>query len=599
MMTNNLSFHFVSTLISALILTSGCASFTSHHQEITTVRKPAQVTTTTPTPTPTPTEAKASEGLSEKANTQSIASGQVSPDYGKIFSQVRETLKLTSHTARRPKKDPAETPLVEAIQKSPDLILADRKTLIETVEQESHTAPDPTKHLRLIPPTGSPGYEDLKIYSSHAYYGRAKKYLVPAHNLVQVWSDFLKLAEHQIILNVFDFDLMEVAEVLAEQASRGIDVHIGIDKGTISTRPEVKLVYERLVKAGAKVTAVNSVSLNHQKMAALDWDHPHKSKALFSSGNLTQSCLGAEGDLKSIPESIRPRDSVPNANHVLTLKSWLLSTLVHHELTKTLDPEFQYRGTQFPLTGSYQVTGPGVDPNTLEAHPKPSLVISFSPGGAYRNINKNIIAHFIRKSDGPIRMTQFAYSSKEVALALRERAQKDFQTKGNFDFVSVGDTPFAVQYWSQFLKMSGLELIKLSPKKKLYESDPKNDWNLALSPLQMDILRKKIRVAPIQYGTHHFKLESESYPYTAKIHHKMLSTGPFAIVGTSFNFSEGAENNNEQILVFHDPQMSNFVRGVTEWLADQSPRSVYEEAIRRNDRTFKAETLSENQGPGI
>jgi hypothetical protein len=37
-------------------------------------------------------------------------------------------------------------------------------------------------------------------------------------------------------------------------------------------------------------------------MAAIDWDLPSKAKVLFSSGNLTQSCLNPNGDLAGVPD---------------------------------------------------------------------------------------------------------------------------------------------------------------------------------------------------------------------------------------------------------------------------------------------------------
>ena len=68
----------------------------------------------------------------------------------------------------------------------------------------------------------------------------------------------------------------------------------------------------------------------------------------------------------------------------------------------------------------------------------------------------------------------------------------------------------------------------------------------------------------------------------AKIHHKILATPRFAILGTSFNFSEGAESNNEQILVFRDTQLASAVHGMVDYLSKDSPGSVHSEGLRRN-----------------
>lgn len=501
--------------------------------------------------------------------------------YSEIFSKVRETLKLQTQVTRRSKKSPPESLLINALQNDPGLLLVSNAELLKEIENESEIAADLTKHLRLVPPKGQWGYSDLNIYANHPYF-KNKEIVVPS-NLVEVWKNFIASAEKQIILNIFDFDLKIIADQLIAKSQSGVQVFVGIDKKTTVERPEVKAVYEALIAGGVQVTLVNSVSLNHQKMAAIDWENSDKAKVLFSSGNLTQSCLGPEGDLVNISLKKRPKESIPNANHVLTMRSWVLANLVQHELTKTLDSKFLYRGAQYPTTGSFQVTGPGVDPQTLEAYPENSMVITFSPGGAFRNINKNIIAHFIKTSSGPIRMVQFAYSSGEVSKALLERAQKDFQEKNNFDFKSIGDTPFALQFWSQFLKMSGLDVVKDENMKKTFQELPTNQWNKALSKDQIKKLRERVRIAPEVYGTRKIKIDEKFYHITAKIHHKIMSAGPYAIVGTSFNFSEGAESNNEQILVFKDKNLVQFVDGITEWLGLESRASVYQEAMRRMD----------------
>jgi hypothetical protein len=68
----------------------------------------------------------------------------------------------------------------------------------------------------------------------------------------------------------------------------------------------------------------------------------------------------------------------------------------------------------------------------------------------------------------------------------------------------------------------------------------------------------------------------------AKIHHKIIATENFAIVGTSFNFSEGAESNNEQILVFRDRKLADAVDGMVKYMVENSPGTVVQEAERRN-----------------
>lgn len=508
----------------------------------------------------------------------------LAPDYVAIFKTARELLienpsdATQQEQAKLLKKVP-ENFVVGELQSRPELLALAREQLISELQSTAPVPPDPTKHTRLIPPAGTSGYSDMQLYVNHAYYQGNR--LVKKSNLIAVWKSFILQAKKEIIVNVFDFDLEEIADALIAQAQAGLDVRVGIDKkSVIDVRPEVKKIEEKLIAGGVKVTGVLPVGLNHQKITAIDWSVPEDSSVLFSSGNLTRSCLEPQGDLKGTWPL--PKESLPNANHLITMKSWLLANLVHHELTKTLDPAFLLRGRQYPLNGSYQVTGPGVDPQTLEAYPEPSITLTFSPGGGLKSINRNLIADLIKRETGWIRMLQFAYSASAVDEALLFRAQQDYQASGKFDFLSVGDTPFAMREWSRFLIMSGMKRIQHEDKTKTYLDDPENAWTKGLSPQQLLDLRKRVRIAPKVYGEHHVKVNGVNKKVNAKIHHKILATPNFAIMGTSFNFSEGAESNNEQILVIRDSQLSQAAYGMVDYLKRTSPGSVANEAARRN-----------------
>jgi phosphatidylserine/phosphatidylglycerophosphate/cardiolipin synthase-like enzyme len=517
-------------------------------------------------------------------------------DYEAIFKKVRKLLKQSSRTAQlATSKSISELSAVDYFYNHPEKLNDKREELLKILLDESISQKDPTKHLRLISEDGTSGYSELKVFVNHPYY--LGNELVKESNLINIWLDFINHAESKIMINIYDFDLKQVAEALVRKANSGVSVTVGIDAKRIKKIPRVSTIYRYLKgKKNLKVVAVKSVNLNHQKIAIADWDISEKSKVLLSSGNLTQSGLGPEGDLVNIPANKRTKKSVPNANHIVTLKSRLLAILLHHQLTMTLDESIHYRGAEYPILGSYQITGPGVIPTTLEAYPENSFIISFSPSGGFKNINQNIIGHFIRASEGPIRMVQFAFSSKDVREALVEKAQ---QQGKNFDFLSVGDTSFAMEKWSQFLYMSGLRKIKRRSKEYEYvEVD--SAFRDVLPTIGFAKLRKNIRIAPWYYSAGEVKFNGRNYPVNAKIHHKILSAGSFAILGSSFNLSDSAQKNNEQILVFKDKKMASIVEGITKWLAEKSGRSVFEEALRRNKyfsdpEKFRSKYLA-NQG---
>lgn len=493
-----------------------------------------------------------------------------------MFRRVREVIS-PKDGGKLVHKKVAESELISIFQSHPERVNETDAALLTALESEAQQR-DITKHVRLIPPRGQWGYTELKYFVNHPYYKDGK--LLRGSNILKVWRDFIQKAEKSLVLNVYDFDLEEVAQDLVVLARKGVKVRVGIDKNVILQRPEVLRVANILDAGGVVLVRVNSVALNHQKVAARDWEDPNKAAVLFSSGNLTQSCLGPEGDLKNVRP--RPKESIPNANHVLTMRSYIMANLVAHELAKTLGPELYLRGAQYPLTGAYQVTGPGVNPQTLEAYPEKSVIITFTPGGGYRAINKNILGHMISMTSGPVRMVQFAYSSELVAEALLQRAQREFQETRTFDFYSVGDTPFAMQGWSQFLKMSGLRREQTEVGRARFHDDADSIWTKNLSSAQLDQVRRRVRVAPDLYGNKWVRVGGQSHKVSSKIHHKLMSTGEFAVVGTSFNFSKGAETNNEQILVFRDRNMVNMVNGIAQYFVETSARSVFEEGQRRN-----------------
>ncbi len=552
----------------------------------------------------------------ESVTSKRIPAATVTPNYPELFKASREMLihdlMTDKHNLQKKFKELPETQLIEHLQKHHKDLAADvsptsqshPKLIANLVEEASHPT-DPSKHLRLIPPAGTPGYSELKFFVSHPYSynpeGSSQQVDLPADDLVAVWNNFLSKAAKQIVLNVYDFDLAPIAETLIKQGKKGRSVRIGIDKDVIEKRPEVKKIYDLLKASGVvQVSPVDSVGLNHQKMAAIDWEDLDKARVLFSSGNLTQSCLDPEGDIKGV--SPHPNDSIPNANHVITMKSWLLANLINHELAKTLDPGLQLRGAQYPMTGAYQVTGEQItDPANLlsEARPLHSVIVSFTPGGGYRDVNANLIARLINENQGPIRMIQFAFSSESVGEALLARAQQDYLNKKEFDFLSVGDTPFAMQSWSQFLRLSGWKLLKKKgTKNKYYVEDDSSPWYRAFNAQQWTDIRAKIFIGPRVYRNHSIKLnDGSSRGVSAKIHHKILSIGDYAILGTSFNFSKNAQGNNEQILIFREPDLARRVDGMTKWLAAQSGRTVTQEVERRNSYNEPIIEESESAAP--
>jgi len=447
---------------------------------------------------------------------------------------------------------------------------------------------DPLDPMVLSTPDGSPGYKEPKIYTNHPALLDGKT--LPPADLKKALIDFINGARRELMFNVFDFDLMDVAQAMLDRAKAGVKITGGIDKGVIESRPEVKAVYEALNQhPNIKVHAVDSVGLNHQKIVVRDFNDPKLARALFSSGNFTQSCIGPEGDL--VKEARRPADSVPNANHMMELESYYLAQTAAHSLIKTM--VYQLRGDQYPLGGAFKVFGA----KNKAAKENPYMVVAFSPKGGLGDINRDITARLIKNSRGPLRFLQFAFSSNKVEEAIVERARLEKAEGNSFDLKTVGDTPFAVRPWSVTLKLSGYNLNEDKDKGiKEYVEPSANRLKEILGDQEYQKIRENVRTAPQAYKEHHFVNDKgEKLKYGAKLHHKVVISGPYAVLGTSFNFSEGANTNQEQFIYTNDPSLVKSMHGVFDGFFNMGTSSVQKEVLRRQELLKRGEKVGDDE----
>jgi hypothetical protein len=437
---------------------------------------------------------------------------------------------------------------------------------------------------------GQRGFGKLSTYITHPI--QLNGVTRPADNVEQAVVDFIKSAKSQIRFNVFDFDLDSIADALIEAHKSGKDVMGGIDAGVIKVRPEVKAIYDKLVAAGIPIQAVDSVGLNHQKLITIDWSMEGHGRVLMSEGNFTKSCISPGGDLAGT--AFHSADAVPNANMVNIVDSDTLSLVVHHELTKTIDPAFALKGKEYPISGAYQILG--------EAGPNRKarwMIIAFTPNGGLEDINQNFIGRVIKVTKGPRYLAQFAFASKEVEQSLLEDAIQCKKEGREFVMHAVGDAPFAMQKWSVFLSIAGYDLQGEGKNKSYVKlADKDNKWLQALGKDDYAKLVEHLKIAPLVYGNHSIPTADGAFKVTAKLHHKLMVSGtPGNQVGVfgSFNFSEGAEDNQEYIVGIVDDEVNAKMQAIVETLSDQSPRSIAAETERRN----KFKEFDPDQGPAV
>lgn len=501
-----------------------------------------------------------------------------------IEKNIREYLKDPDSLV-----DVSEIDDVDTKSRLRDKIAAWRKSYRDLLSSESirsqfQSLQDPFTPLVIASDDGQPGYEFPRFYSTTDAMSLGKP------DVKTAWLNFIRSAKKELVVNVYDFDLEDVRDALIAKKRAGVSILLGIDKGVIEERPQVRAIYQSLLAAGVKTVAVDSVGLNHQKIAARDWSTP-EAEVLLSSGNLTQSCIGPEGDLKGLESAVVDKDdlqfSIPNANHALVVRSKILAQIVLNELTKTL--EMGLRGSDYPQSGMYRVLG-----KPQGGRPAPAITIAFSPRGGFGDLNRDFIKQAINLTSGPVKMLQFAFSSKIIEEALYSRALAERSKGHQFLFQSVGDTPFAMRDWSVFLSMSGYQ-FKGPPESQsapFYIEAGGTDlvnkrfrWH-EVSDIAK--LRGAIKTAPRQYGTHNVKIrkpggEIENVQVTAKIHHKVLLSDGVAIVGTSFNFSENAVKNQEQLVATNDPLLYDAANSMFMNLFERSNETVAEKVKWRND----------------
>ncbi len=514
-------------------------------------------------------EQQAEYGLPEKvkelSESQFVLLLQHNPRHWPLIEKY-----LDSAEAEDGKKKPSEAKREEHRALFRELLADER--IVEVFRKFN----DPLTPMRLDAADGGPGYHDARVFANHQTIADGKT--KPAEDLKQVLIDFINGAEKELMFNVFDFDLMDVADALVAAAGRGVKITGGIDKNVVAERPGVKAVFDKLdATKGITMRAVDPVGLNHQKIVVRDFSDPKKAASLFSSGNFTQSCLGPEGDLDEVPAEKRPKDSVPNANHVMVVEGLLPAQVAANSLIKTL--VYGLRGDEYPLGGAYRVFGA----KAKGAEEAPWLVLSFSPKAGLGDANRDMTRRLILSTRGPLRLLQFAFSADSVREAIIERAKLEKAEGRALDLKSVGDAPFAVRPWSVFLALAGYEL-KEEGEAKEYVVAAKNALKAVLGAKAYEALRRDIRVASRVYRDHHYKPDADTpaIDYGAKLHHKVLISGGYAVLGTSFNFSEAANSNQEQYLVTSDPALVAAMYAVFDGFFALSAISLVDEVLRRN-----------------
>lgn len=426
--------------------------------------------------------------------------------------------------------DPAREDFISHLKEEFKSVLSDEK-FIDGLKALN----DPSKALTVGYKSGKAAFESAEFHSNRGE--------TPA-NLKQIILDHIHSAKESISINIFEFSLMDIAVEIGNAVRRGVNVKIGIDSDTTVLADENKAVLSYLQQLEKdnpqlmKVTLVDAVGLNHQKIVAVD-SGTKDASVLFSSGNFTQSCIGPEGDAINIPENLRPKKSKPNSNHLVIYKNRLASLITEHELFKTID--LKIRGQkEYPISGQYIFKGNKI-PSTGR---NPIMGIAFSPNGGMGEVSSSVIRPHILNSGGQVLGWQFVTSAPSITDALIRLAQNDPMT---FDYKSLTHPSFSMQGWNTNLQLSGLVR---DPETKKYSAAPNFILKNVLTTDQFTRLQNNIRINTNEYGDFQYEISDHGFvKITVKVHDKIFifPLSRTAILGTSYNPSMAAEGNQEQI----------------------------------------------------
>lgn len=424
----------------------------------------------------------------------------------------------------------------------------------------------------------------------------------------------------KIYFNFYDLDIVELAEEILAAKNRGVFVMGGIDKKVYEDKATVKTLIDKLNSKEKIVELVDSTGLNHQKLLTVI-SAEGVSKSLFSSGNATQSCSGPEGDLMDVPKSLRPERAIPNPNNMTYAEGELPAVIVMSEIKKNI--VYKLRGqTAFPIGGAFELKGPW-DP---EMKSRESMLMAFSPNGGLGNIGKDIYAKVIRTAVDRIEGGFFSFSSKSnlddvFAAVFRIIEKRRSENRPATDIVRfIGDAQFALREFSNLLALSGYKLVEFEPNdpfkvtqgnqsnsdpegmkarsdnqvtKKVYikdETDPRvQKLRSMLSKDEWKNWLDSIRVTPPWFSGGKVSYDGKDYPWQVKMHHKTIIIPELNLSnpGSSINFSEAGESNQEQIIIVISRKITQKLRGAIAYLWHHlagPENSVAREVMRRNKK---------------
>lgn len=230
--------------------------------------------------------------------------------------------------------------------------------------------------------------------------------------------DLMNRAERSLDIAIYDFDLANVAQAMAQAAGRGIRVRVVTDTDTLRNRDKaIQKAWQILREANIRIVDDNRPSIMHHKFTVVDGE-------LVATGSWNYT----DGDTYRLN------------NHLLILRS--------KEIAASYTAEFEQMFVQRRFSGSKS-----------QRNPYPVITIGRSRVETYfapQDRPASRIIDLIKNAQREVHFLAFSFTHDEIGRALLERHQAGVRVVGVFETVG-SNTPF-----SEFnrLKEAGVEVYQ-------------------------------------------------------------------------------------------------------------------------------------------
>jgi len=385
--------------------------------------------------------------------------------------------------------------------------------------------------------------DDIIVYFNHPVYEPGEQ-----ANLEDKIIEVIESANSSIDIAVYDLDLADIAQALADAKNNGINVRYITDYDNTDNEDILEILENADIEWIDDTADGSSGSgIMHNKYIVVD-DH----LVLTGSTNMTQS--GIHGDLNDDGDLI----SEGNENHIVIIESI--------ELADAYTTDFEQMwgdgpgGDEDSLFGLSKVDH---DMQTVyTTYDNTQIDAQFSPtsSSTYEGSTIDTIVQWIETASEHIYIAQFVFSSQDVSDAMELRHDAGAEVLG------LGDSLFFEQYYSEFNDIMGIVITDSDGNEEVdsFSDAENNPWDNPANAREAAVDSNDI------------------------FHHKYLIVDSSVMTGSHNISTSAATQNDENIIFIYDEETASEFSGHFEYaycLAGDSDDCASESDQESNDST--------------